>query len=140
MPFDISEFACLDQTDILEWWAENNLCHPGCPRSFKFICAAVYVLNEPSKIAVKNNYSEVQTQDLAVFVKEQIKFCRSFEPKLQTKLMEPDKNNLEDSFTQTYDEILYVKFYLPVIDKSVLVPLDNEYIVDPILVKILLEL
>jgi hypothetical protein len=40
---NIQEFCELDEGDILEWWTNNKLPHPGCPISFKMVCNLVWV-------------------------------------------------------------------------------------------------
>lgn len=35
--FNFKEFSELPEEDILEWWTEHKLPHPGCPVSFQLI-------------------------------------------------------------------------------------------------------
>jgi hypothetical protein len=35
--FNFKEFSELAEDDILEWWTEKKLPHPGCPVSFKMV-------------------------------------------------------------------------------------------------------
>lgn len=43
MSFNFKEFAEVEEADILDWWTDNKLPHPGCPISFKLVQNLCYV-------------------------------------------------------------------------------------------------
>lgn len=110
MGFQIHEFVgLLDPVDLNEWWLQHHLPNPGCPVSFHMVKCLTWVCHK-----VPHSIEGVRYQSLKETLGQVRYDC--FEAYI-----------LRDEPGKLLCEVPCAKFYFPYKDKSLLIPLSDDY-------------
>lgn len=138
----LREFLLLDPDDHLEWWHDQHLPHPGCPELFKCVVGAFISCHDLTRVGDSLGWITPERQQSLIYLKEtSIRVCSMFglfykgERTIDRQRPSPLITSIHDT---QIERISCHRFHSSYKGREILVPIDEEFITEIILVRLLL--
>lgn len=112
--FNLQEYLELQEAEVIDWWTDSHLPHPGCPISFAMMRQLILMVHRiPEQHVVRKRQAWLLTAGQVHY--EEVK-----------------------SFHSQWEDQPVVRFYFPTKGKEILVPLDIDFdTTDMMLIRVL---